>query len=41
MRAAIVMDTIDLTFVPTNLHGRFPESPVTSLADILATRSTV
>jgi uncharacterized protein YbjT (DUF2867 family) len=41
MRAAIVMDTIDLTFVPGDLHARFPESPVTSLADILATRSTV
>ncbi len=41
MRAAIVMDTIDLTFVPKDVHGRFPESPVTSLADILATRSTV
>ena len=41
MRAAIAMDTIDLTFAPTDLHGRFPELPVTSLADILASRSTM
>ena len=40
MRAAIAMDTIDLTFAPTDLHSRFPEMPVTSLADILASRST-
>ncbi len=29
---------IDLTFAPTDLHRRFPELPVTSLADILARR---
>ena len=39
MRAAIAMDTIDLTFAPTDLHRRFPELPVTSLADILANRA--
>jgi uncharacterized protein YbjT (DUF2867 family) len=39
MRAAIAMDTIDLRFAPTDLHGRFGELPVTSLADILASRS--
>jgi len=38
MRAAIAMDTIDLTFAPTDLHRRFPELPVTSLAGILAQR---
>jgi NADH dehydrogenase len=38
MRAAIVMDTIDLTFAPADLHRRFPELQVTSLADILARR---
>jgi hypothetical protein len=41
MRAAIAMDTIDLRFAPTDLHNRFPELPVTSLADILANRSTM
>jgi len=35
MRAAIAMDTMDLTFAPTDLHRRFPELPVTPLADIL------
>jgi len=38
MRAAIAMDTIDLTFVPTDLHRRYPELAVTSLADILTRR---
>jgi len=38
IRAAIAMDTIDLTFSPTDLHLRFPELPVTSLAAILASR---
>jgi NADH dehydrogenase len=38
IRAAIAMDTIDLTFAPTDLHRSFPELPVTSLADILANR---
>src|SRR4029077_14815989 len=38
MRAAIAMDTMDLTFTPTDLHRRFPELPVTSLADILTHR---
>jgi NADH dehydrogenase len=38
MRAAIAMDTMDLTFAPTDLHRRFPELPVTSLADILTHR---
>ena len=37
MRAALAMDTMDLTFAPTELHRRFPELPVTSLADILRT----
>jgi NADH dehydrogenase len=41
MRAAIAMDTIDLRFAPTALHSRFPEVPVTSLAEILAGRSTM
>ena len=38
VRAAIAMDTIDLTFAPTDLHRRFPERPVTSLDDILEDR---
>jgi uncharacterized protein YbjT (DUF2867 family) len=38
MRASIIMDTVDLTFSPTDLQRRFPELPVTSLADILASR---
>jgi uncharacterized protein YbjT (DUF2867 family) len=38
MRAAVTMDSIDLTFMATDLHRRFPELPVTSLADILAHR---
>ena len=38
IRAAIAMDTMDLTFAPTDLHRRFPELPVTSLADILTQR---
>jgi NADH dehydrogenase len=41
MRAAIAMDTMDLTFAPTDLHRRFPELPVTPLADILASRCTM
>jgi uncharacterized protein YbjT (DUF2867 family) len=38
IRAAVAMDTLDLTFTPSDLHRRFPELPVTSLADILARR---
>jgi uncharacterized protein YbjT (DUF2867 family) len=38
MRAAIAMDTWDLSFAATDLHRRFPELPVTSLADILTHR---
>jgi NADH dehydrogenase len=38
IRAAIAMDTMDLTFAPTDLHRRFPQLPVTSLADILSHR---
>jgi NADH dehydrogenase len=38
IRAAIAMDTIDLTWAPTDLRLRFPELPVTSLTDILARR---
>jgi len=41
MRAAIAMDTMDLTFASTDLHRRFPELPVTPLADILASRCTM
>jgi uncharacterized protein YbjT (DUF2867 family) len=41
MRAAIAMDTMDMTFAPTDLHRRFPELPVTPLADILASRWTM
>jgi NADH dehydrogenase len=41
MRAAIAMDTIDLTFAPTHLQIQFPEMPVTSLANILASRATM
>jgi NADH dehydrogenase len=37
MRAAVAMDTTDLTFASTDLHRRLPELPVTSLADILST----
>jgi uncharacterized protein YbjT (DUF2867 family) len=36
MRAAVAMDTVDLRFAPTDLQRRFPELPVTSVADILA-----
>jgi uncharacterized protein YbjT (DUF2867 family) len=39
IRAALAMDTMDLTFAPTDLHRRFPELPVTSLADILTRRA--
>jgi NADH dehydrogenase len=38
MRAAITMDSIDLTFTATDLHRKFPELPVTSVADVLAHR---
>lgn len=38
LRAAIAMDTIDLTFAPTDLRRGFPEVPMTPLADILAQR---
>ena len=38
LRAAIVMDTRDLSFAATDLHRRFPELPVTSLAAILTHR---
>jgi NADH dehydrogenase len=41
MRAAIAMDTIDLTFAPPDLHRMFPEVPVTSLADILTRRQAI
>jgi uncharacterized protein YbjT (DUF2867 family) len=41
IRAAIAMDSIDLTFVATDLHRRFPELPVTSIADILASVADV
>jgi hypothetical protein len=39
MRAAVAMDTIDLTFAPADQHGRLSGLPATSLADILASRS--
>jgi NADH dehydrogenase len=39
MRAAIAMDSHDLTFATTALSRRFPELPVTTLAEIL--RSTL
>jgi len=32
------MDSIDLTFMATDLHRRFPELSVTSLDEILAHR---
>jgi NADH dehydrogenase len=38
IRAAISMDTIDLTFAPVDFRRRFPELPLTSLADVLAHR---
>jgi uncharacterized protein YbjT (DUF2867 family) len=38
IRAAVTMDSIDLTFTATDVRRRFPELPVTSLADILAQR---
>ncbi len=38
MRAAVVMDTIDMTFLATDFHGRFPDLAVTSVADVLAQR---
>ncbi|MEO8258404.1 MAG: SDR family oxidoreductase [Acidobacteriota bacterium] len=38
IRAAIAMDRIDLTFMAGALHRRFPELPVTSLAEVLAHR---
>jgi uncharacterized protein YbjT (DUF2867 family) len=38
MCAAIAMDTMDLTFAPTDVHRTFPELPVTPLAEILAHR---
>jgi uncharacterized protein YbjT (DUF2867 family) len=38
IRAAIVMDSHDLTFAATDLRRRFPELPVTTVADILARR---
>ena len=38
MRAAVAMDTIDLALAPTDLQRRFPELPVTCLADILSRR---
>jgi uncharacterized protein YbjT (DUF2867 family) len=40
MRAAIAMDTMDLTFVPADHERGFPELPLASLADILARRPT-
>jgi NADH dehydrogenase len=38
IRAAIAMDTMDLTFAPTDLRRRFPELPITRLSDILTPR---
>jgi NADH dehydrogenase len=38
IRAALAMDTIDLTFAPSDLDRRFLELPLTTLADILARR---
>jgi uncharacterized protein YbjT (DUF2867 family) len=38
IRAAVTMDSIDLTFTQVDLHCRFPDLPVTSLADILTRR---
>jgi NADH dehydrogenase len=40
MRAAIAMDTIDLTFAPADRDRRFPQLPMASLAEILARRQT-
>ena len=40
IRAAIAMDSHDLTFATTDLPRRFPQLPVTTLADILARRQT-
>jgi uncharacterized protein YbjT (DUF2867 family) len=40
MRAAIAMDTMDLTFAPADPVPGFPELPLASLADILARRRT-
>ena len=39
IRAAIAMDTIDLTFIATDLRRSFPELPISSLADILTRRA--
>ena len=41
IRAAITMDRIDLTFNATEIHRRFPELPVTSLAEILKRREDI
>jgi NADH dehydrogenase len=38
MRAAIAMDSLDLTFASTDLSRRFPDLHATSLADVLARR---
>ncbi|HEY1912491.1 MAG TPA: NAD(P)H-binding protein [Vicinamibacterales bacterium] len=38
MGAAVVMDTSDLAFAPTDLHRRFPDVPMTSIADIIGRR---
>jgi NADH dehydrogenase len=40
MRAAIAMDTEDLTFRPADLRHQYPGLPMTSLDDILARRQT-
>jgi uncharacterized protein YbjT (DUF2867 family) len=40
MRAAIAMDTMDLTFAPADPAAGFRELPLASLADILASRQT-
>ena len=38
MRAAVTMDSMDMTFASADLRGRFPDLAVTSLADVLAHR---
>jgi uncharacterized protein YbjT (DUF2867 family) len=40
MRAAIAMDTMDLTFAPADPDPEFRDLPLASLADILARRQT-
>ncbi len=38
MRAAVTMDSIDMTFAAADCRGRFPDLAVTSLAEVLAHR---